>query len=492
MKQPNRAPSTRAERRKARLTLMDDDDVRRWRANVARGSVANADNYWRMLALFLERVGKTPNSLLELTDKELGDLLEDYVARYEEQSSSTRLVIAAVRSWLARFDRSVKRKITFGRRTSRPRVDRMHVPTQDELRAILNAADVRARAAISVIAFGGQRLEVLGDYTGTDGLVLGDLADIDFEAGRATFTKVPCRVNIRRTLSKKAHDYFTFLGPEAGTYISAYLNQRAEGGEALTVESPLIIPLQPRRSLGEKARGRRERLQEMGLEGEARRKREASQPFIRTPNVSALIKKPMTAAGMTNNPPYIWRSYFESHAEMAAGLPKDWREFLVGHTGDISAEYATHKRRPEAKIDAMREAYAKVLPLIETNHAATVTRVAELEQKLKALEATKPVVTMDDLRERTEVAEALAKAQVDAMSPGELEARAQVDALMEQMDDMKAQIAAFSERNAQSSPEGPVHTQRIVAEAELEGLLGEGWAIMAVLPSGKIAVKREA
>src|SRR5439155_19143010 len=207
---------TRAELHAVRVVLMDDDDVKRWRANVARGSAANADNYWRMLALFLEREGLTPKGLIQLNDKQLGDLLEDYVAKYEEQSSSTRLVIASIRSWLARFDRTIKRDIKFGRRTRKPRVDKMHIPTQDELRAVLGAADVRARAAISVIAFGGQRLEVLGDYIGEDGLILGDFADLKIEAsGRVAFTKTACRVNIRRTLSKKEHDFFTFLGPEA-------------------------------------------------------------------------------------------------------------------------------------------------------------------------------------------------------------------------------------------------------------------------------------
>src|SRR2546421_8413106 len=91
---------TRTELHAARLVLMDDDDVRRWRANVARGSQANADNYWRMLALFLERKGQTPKGLIALSHKQLGELLEDYVAEDEVQSSSTPLLIASIRSWL--------------------------------------------------------------------------------------------------------------------------------------------------------------------------------------------------------------------------------------------------------------------------------------------------------------------------------------------------------------------------------------------------------
>src|SRR2546426_8332049 len=63
---------TRAELPAARLVVMDDD-VRRRRADVARGSQANADNYWRMLALFLEREGLTPKGLIELNEKQLGE-----------------------------------------------------------------------------------------------------------------------------------------------------------------------------------------------------------------------------------------------------------------------------------------------------------------------------------------------------------------------------------------------------------------------------------
>ena len=456
---------------------MDDDDVKRWRANVARGSAANADNYWRMLALFLERTEQTPKGLIELNDKKLGDLLEDYVAKYEEQSSSTRLVIASIRSWLARFDRTIKRDIKFGRRTRKPRVDRMHIPTQDELRAVLGAADVRARAAISVIAFGGQRLEVLGDYIGEDGLVLGDFADLKIEkTGRVAFTKVPCRVNIRRTLSKKEHDFFTFLGPEACSYIAAYLNERAGNGESLAAESPLIIPMQPKRSIARKERSRNERLVEMGREWNVRRKRENAQPFIRTPNISDLVVKPMRVAGMLDNPAYIWRSYFQSHAEMAAGLSKDWREFMVGHTGDIAAEYATHKRMPEAKIERMREAYEKVLPLIETNHSATLTRVAELEQKLEALRTAKPeIVTMADLRERSDLEGELVNAQTDAMSPGELQARVRVQELEQRLADAADDDGMIADKAREGREEAPTTRAEIIEMVKL-GIMTTGEA----------------
>jgi len=91
--------------------------------------------------------------------------------------------------------------------------------------------------------------------------------------------------------------------------------------------------------------------------------------FIQTRNVSDMIRKPMRLAGverMDKNSPYIWRDYFQAHAELAQGLSLEYREFFVGHKGEIEAVYSKHKRLPENKIEAMRNAYSLALPFVET------------------------------------------------------------------------------------------------------------------------------
>ncbi len=47
-------------------------------------------------------------------------------------------------------------------------------PTPEDLRKIFNISDYRARVSSAVVAFSGVRLEVWGNYLGTDGLKLKD------------------------------------------------------------------------------------------------------------------------------------------------------------------------------------------------------------------------------------------------------------------------------------------------------------------------------
>lgn len=328
-------------------------------------------------------------------------------------------------------------------RLKRPRRDAMHIPSPEELRFVLSAADARARAALAVVALSGQRLQVLGNYDGTDGLVLGDLLDFDLKT--MTWKKKPAMVRIRESLSKVGFEFFTFAGGEACEYLLKYFLIRLNNGEVLTEDSPLIVPRQPDHAIAmrilaqARAGGRRltkeERravLQDAGLRANLRKKN----PFLCTPKVSMLIKKPMKAAGMANNPAYVFRSYFQSHALEAHDVPRDWLEFWVGHTGEVSAEYTVHKRLAPETVAEMRQAFGRVLPCVETQ-----------ERKFKQLG------TLD----------------------GEL--RQEIEKNIE-LRSIERQIAR---EDAQS--------QRVVGESELPKLFEEGWTFVAVLPSGKVVVK---
>src|SRR3989441_4386456 len=353
-----------AKRTAERTALLDDPNVRDWHDTVAQGSVSTADNYSRILALVCERLGAAPRDLVKMeNDHTLFRRMQKYI---NDNPGTARAAWKAVRSWITSQNdgKSPVYEFTYVRVEARPRVDAMHIPTPDELRRVFIAADVRARAALSVLAFGGVRPQVLGNYRGTDGLVLGDLKD--FVLSPVGYSKVPCRVAVRRSLSKSAHEFFTFLGKEACDYIAAYLGERAANGETLTAQTPLLIPIQPSRALARKEAGNRERRDNGARESNARIKAASGKPFIRTINVSDLVRKPMRAAGMANNPVYIWRSYFQSRAELAPELPKNWLGFFVGHKGDVSQDYKLHKQLPADKIELMRNAYTLALPYIET------------------------------------------------------------------------------------------------------------------------------
>jgi len=56
-------------------SLLNDKAVRRWRDNVARGSVITAEVYLRRLGYFCNDLKIVPGNLLEMSEEELYDLL---------------------------------------------------------------------------------------------------------------------------------------------------------------------------------------------------------------------------------------------------------------------------------------------------------------------------------------------------------------------------------------------------------------------------------
>jgi len=97
-----------------------------------------------------------------------------------------------------------------------------------------------------IATFGG-RIEVLGNYDGSDGLRIRDFPEmvIDAAAKKVTFQKVPTMVTVRRPLSKARHQYFSFLCEEGCIYLAQYLEQRMRNGEVLSPGSPIILSYKP-------------------------------------------------------------------------------------------------------------------------------------------------------------------------------------------------------------------------------------------------------
>jgi len=79
--------------------------------------------------------------------------LETFVWR--ERLSTILIIIKAVRSWLNFNEVRLVRRIKIENRNLTPTTANRHVPTKDELRAILNIPKAKARCSISFIAFAG-------------------------------------------------------------------------------------------------------------------------------------------------------------------------------------------------------------------------------------------------------------------------------------------------------------------------------------------------
>jgi integrase len=112
-------------------------------------------------------------------------------------------------------------------------------PTPDELQRIFNVADIRSKAAISLMAFSGLRIEVLGSFLGDDGIKLQDLPEMTIDGHVVEFQKIQTRVIVRKNVSKSGNQYHIFLGEQGCAFLKQYLEWRLRKGEKLSTKSPM-------------------------------------------------------------------------------------------------------------------------------------------------------------------------------------------------------------------------------------------------------------
>ena len=411
--------------------MLVDANVRRWHDNLARGSARTAAGYLGKLGRFLEEHALSTKQLVKMAARKRDDLLADHVSRMTKAGRAPAYIKGvkqSVVSFLIWNGVPAPRKVKIPNIGYRPTLRNAYIPSQDELRRVLHASDARSRTAIALMAYGGVRPQVLGNYAGTDGLRLGDIPEASVKDGSLVFQNVPARIMVRRELSKTKNTYFTFLGREGCEYLAACMKERLQLGETITADSPILTP------------------------------RKVDKPFIRTGNISDIIRRPMKAAGV-KLPPYIWRSYFASRAMNAEseGFLRDYRVFMMGHQGDIEHVYALQKQLPQDTVERMRKGYAAALPYLESAFAS------------------KP----EDAR--LKVAEVLL--QVAGYSSQEVDAMALADKPQSDVMALLRKVPAGS---------GPGKRQRVVTMEELGPALGGGWTFKATLPDGRAVVEAHA
>ena len=212
-------------------------------------------------------------------------------------------------------------------------------------------ANLRQRAIIGLIAFSGIRPGAIGNYTGDDGLRIGDIIDLKVNKEGVNFEKSPALMVVRAELSKSNKRYYTFIGPQSAKYLKEYLNQRIQEGERLNAKSPVIRP-DPNMS----------RLEE-------------PKTFMMSTIVEREVKKAIKKAGFQWRP-YVFRHRFGVSLDASEGkglISHSWRMHIMGHVGDIETTYSTDKPLPESVIDDMREAFKKCLKNIETEEVRGIS-----------------------------------------------------------------------------------------------------------------------
>jgi len=190
----------------------------------------------------------------------------------------------------------------------------------------------------------GVRPEVLGNHKGNDGLRMKDLPEMSYSNGTVEFEKIPTMVIVRPELSKSRKQYITFLSEEGCDYLKGYLEGRMLSGEALGPDTDIITP-----KIGSKM-------------------------FVCTINIGDGVRKAIRTAGFSWRP-YVLRCYFDSQlllAESRGLITHAYRQFFMGHVGDIDARYTTNKGRlTEEMLEDMRTAYSRSTKYLQTMKTTT-------------------------------------------------------------------------------------------------------------------------
>ena len=415
--------------------MLEKPDVASWYDNTVQGSSATADVYVRRLYAVCERLEITTQDLVIMEKDARYNLLLKFVKEEGERGMSGSYIassLKAIRSWLAHKGIKIERKIKVRGADSTPTLENERVPRQMELHRIFLAANPRELVCCVLIAHSGVRPEVLGNYEGHDGLTFGDFPEMKIENNAIVFEKIPTKVVVRSKLSKTRKKYFTFLSSEGCDYLKQYLDTRLKKGEKFTDRTDIITPI--------------------------RRKKQ----FITSIKISDLIRKAIRTAGYKWRP-YVLRAYCDTQlllAESKGKLTHAYRQFFMGHAGDMEARYTVNKSNlPQELIEDMRESYKNSETFLHTT-------IIDGDESMEA-------------RMRRQML------KICGMSDEEIE-----EIKLEEIND--DEIAGLIRKKFVSLVTGNGGNQKVVDMDEVEKYISEGWKFVSSLPPNKAIIKLSA
>ncbi|MHB8546491.1 MAG: hypothetical protein ACYDAJ_06970 [Nitrosotalea sp.] len=309
-------------------------------------------------------------------------------------------------------------------------------------------SEPRGRTSISLMALAGLRPQVLGNYDATDGLCLSDVEGLAIKDDIVSLSKIPSMITVRPNISKAKNKYFTFLPREGCNYLLGYLKMRLSDGERLDASSPVIVF-------------------EKGYE--LRRNKISTTKFITTKNITSEIRDSIRAVIKAR--PYVLRAYFDTQlllAESNGKIAHAYRQFFMGHKGDMEARYTTNKGRLTTElIEDMRRAFTQSEQFLCTD--LNVDAVQDKKQLL--LEMWKEQATLygiDPLKIKIE------KQRNDGPVPVENKIEAIKTVIQESM----------------KEKEGERYDSQLVDEDNLVLYAKKGWDVVKDLSSGRILIRK--
>jgi hypothetical protein len=413
--------------------LLRNLDVNRWYLNVSRGSRVTADVYLRRLGSFCEKFDLSPADLVLMGEDQIYNILLDLVSSMESKYAGSYIqsVVKAVKSWLSHNGIVVKRKIKIRRVQDTPSLRDERVPTQVELKRIFLSGDKKTRVSCVLVAHSGLRIKTIGNYEGNDGLTIKDFPEITIKYGTIQFMKIPTLLIVRSELSKAGHRYFTFLSEEGCEYLKDYLEERIREGEKLDFKSSIVTP------------------------------KNRSKPFITATNVGDSIRGSIRRSGLKWRP-YVLRSYFDTQlmlAESKGLVLRDYRQFWMGHKGDIENRYTTNKQNlPQSVIEDMREAYRRSQEFIQTT-TSSKTSEERIKESFK-----KQLLLVAGFKDK-EIKE------IDLSNITDEEFQSIV----------RRRLVGVMEKNG--------NKQKVIQLNKVERYIGEGWEYVASLPNDRAIIK---
>jgi site-specific recombinase XerC len=419
------------------LDLLKNERVRRWYENLNAKSYLTATTWLRTLGLYCELEKTTPDMILESMNKpDFRDKFADFVRTMEKEGKAGSYIIRykkVLRSFGRFNNKNVDLNINIANDHLSPTIENERVPSKEELSKILRMSTPRGRVSISLMAFAGLRPESLGNYEGTDGLRLRDLKGLSL-TDKIEFDKMPVMVSVKSMLSKARHQYFSFLGEEGATYIKEYLEERRRQREELDYDSPLL-QLDNKKTYIRK------------------------NPFLRTTLITRDIRDAIQEAGLKMRP-YVLRAYFSTALDIAESkglISHPWRQFIMGHKGDIEARYSTNKRLPPDMIEEMRESYRKSLKFLET-------RISEVSEDNAKLFLQQQLLSAVGYKQ-----EEIDKIDLTNISNEEFQQL------------LRDKVAGAMNENGAK--------QKVVSAQEVEDYITKGYDFEAVLPNGKAVMR---
>jgi hypothetical protein len=184
-------------------------------------------------------------------------------------------------------------------------------------------------------------------------------------------------------------------------------------------------------------------------------------PFISVANIGDAIRDKIRSADFAWRP-YVLRSYFDTQlmlAESKGLVLRDYRQFWMGHKGDIENRYTTNKQRlPESVIEDMREAYKRSQDFLQTTE-----REETSEDKLRESFRKQLLLVAGFKQEEVD------KIDLPSMSDEELQ------------EIVRKKLLGIEARDCTK--------QRVVDIADVESFLAQGWEYVANLPDKKVVIK---